>query len=156
MNQTSNALDAALDAAAPTRELWLAGKTAFMDAIASNSDDIKAAYYAALDAAAPDETSWLAGRNELVLHGVHLLPSSTRTPLKFPKIRTPKGGAVFGIILGILIAIVVAFIVGLLVNNALTALIPILWLIQLVLVVGGAALGHRAATKPKVEPYRVH
>ena len=156
MNQTSPILDPALDVAAPTQELWLAGKTAFQNAIDSNSDDLETAYYAALDAAAPDEASWIAGRNELVLRGAHLVPPSTRIPLKFPKIGALKVSAVFGIFYGVLIFIVVAFIVSLLVINVLTLLIPILWVIIIVLMIGGGTLGYRAATKPKVEPYRVH
>ena len=45
MNQTSPILDPALDVAAPTQELWLAGKTAFQNAIDSNSVDWETAYY---------------------------------------------------------------------------------------------------------------
>ena len=149
----TTALDAALDAAAPTQELWLKGKAAFLKSIELDSDDIKGAYYAALDAAAPDERSWIAGRDVLVLNGVPLLPGTKSIALRglkmVRKIRTPRGNVIFAIIFGTLIGIVLAFGVGQLVTNVLPVLNPILWLIQLLLVAGGAAFAYRAATKPK-------
>lgn len=72
------ALEAALDAAAPTQELWTAGQDAYKASQQKNPGNDELAYYAALDAAAPDEAAWIEGRNMLVLNGVPLLPSSTR------------------------------------------------------------------------------
>jgi len=53
-------LYAALDAAAPDRERWIAGKDAFYDALQADKT-VDEAYYDALDAAAPDEEHWKIG-----------------------------------------------------------------------------------------------
>lgn len=79
MNQTTTGieLEAALDAAAPTQELWLAGHAAYHTSLLTDPDK-QTAYYAALDAAAPDKESWIAGRDMLVLNDVLLLPQTKR------------------------------------------------------------------------------
>lgn len=88
MNQTivtseaslDTALEAALDATAPTTELWQAGHAAFYETL-STKHNIEVACYAALDAAAPDEETWTSGRNILVLNGVLALPETERPSL---------------------------------------------------------------------------
>jgi hypothetical protein len=61
-------LVAALDAAAPTQELWMKGKAAFDTTIEGN-DNIEDGFYAALDAAAPDADFWKRGELVLLSHG---------------------------------------------------------------------------------------
>ena len=58
------------------------------------------------------------------------------------------GKAVFGVIFGFILGVIVAFIASWVVTTWLTVLIPILWLIQLALVMAGMAFGYNNATKP--------
>lgn len=58
----------ALDAAAPDKERWLAGRDAYLAAL-RDGEEVEQAFYSALDAAAPDEPHWHAGRTLLVVHG---------------------------------------------------------------------------------------
>jgi len=69
MNQTVSALDAALDAAAPSQSEWIAGRDAFYESQQNHPGDNEKAYRAALDAAAPDGDHWTAGENALVTNG---------------------------------------------------------------------------------------
>ena len=57
----TKALHAALDAAAPDQESWLAGEATFNEA-RSNNESIEDALSFALDNSAPDQEPWVAGR----------------------------------------------------------------------------------------------
>lgn len=81
MNQTITALEAALNAAAPTQELWIEGQDAYKKSQQTDPGNDEKAYNAALNAAAPDADFWLAGERALVLNGGPAL--SARTSKRF-------------------------------------------------------------------------
>lgn len=66
MPYNPQALEAALDATAPTHGLWRQGHDAYFTSELSNDQ----AYYAALDAAAPTREQWLKGYDVLTSYGV--------------------------------------------------------------------------------------
>ena len=62
------ALELALDAAAPDKGAWVAGQDAFYNSLSQRKGS-EQAFHDALDAAAPDGESWQRGELVLLTHG---------------------------------------------------------------------------------------